>query len=399
MKKPKLANRLSYNRLGVLAFCLIVLFILLVRLGSLTKGFSMNELQASALAVGWHGIYNSPLNLPLKLVRSADFAIFKTHGQTLSRLPNVVLGFISILALSYLLYIWHGKRSAVLAGALFATSAWTLHISRLASYDVVYYFAITLLLLGHALLRRKQVSLKAWYFNLVVWGMLLTIPGCVWLVIVDLLIQRDLLINSFKSVSKTTRQKTIAVILFVVWLPLTAIDLVRPDQFKLWLGLPVHFLAPLKLLKQFVAVFVHLFIRGPQYPQLWLGKAPLFDAFTLVMALIGIYFYARHWKNQRTLSLGSLFLVSFIVVGIGGPVSFSLVVPFVYIAAAMGISYILHSWLSKFPNNPIGRNFGIGLLSLVVLVSCIYNLRAYFVAWPHNPVTAHTFSHRLRSNV
>jgi hypothetical protein len=77
--------------------------------------------------------------------------------------------------------------------------------------------------------------------------------------------------------------------------------------------------------------------------------------------------------------------------GLGGAAYLSLVVPLLYIFAATGIAYLLHEWLRVFPLNPVARKLGIGLVVVAVAVSCSYNLRAYYVAWPHNAATQTAF--------
>src|SRR4051812_4116202 len=108
-----------------------LLSLLLYRLGNLTAGLSAAEYRAANLPLGWHGIYHDPAYLPLKVVRSVLFFFFPDHGPALSRLPNVLFGFLSIVSFIWLIRIWHGKRLALITGLLFASSAWTLHVSRL----------------------------------------------------------------------------------------------------------------------------------------------------------------------------------------------------------------------------------------------------------------------------
>jgi hypothetical protein len=180
-----------------------------------------------------------------------------------------------------------------------------------------------------------------------------------------------------------------------VWLPLLITSLLRPHQLILWLGAPQHFAAPLTLLKQLAGVFVHLFVRGPQYPDIWLGRVPIMDIFVLVMCVVGIYFYAIHHAAFRSRLLLSYFTVGVLLVALHGPVSINLLVPLLYIVAATGIAYLLREWLIVFPLNPFARGLGIALISLAVLMSCVYNLRAYYVAWPHNSVTKATFRYEI----
>lgn len=367
-------------------------WLLLYKLGSLTGGLSAGELSAAAAPVGWHGIYHQPLDLPLKLVRSVVFRLSPGHGQTLTRLPNVVFGGLAIVSFAWLLRLWHGARTAVLASLLFATSAWVLHASRLASLDVMYLWATPTLLLAYALSQKYKDKALVWYGNLLIWGLALYIPGMVWLVGVMVYAQRDVLLSAWRRFNLWW-QRLLYLAAGLVWLPLLALDLARPGNLVAWLGGPAHFARPLTVIKQFVAVPVHLFIRGPQYPDIWLGRAPVLDVFTLVACLVGIYFYATHSQAARSRLLGLFALVGFVLVGLGGPVGLSLLVPLLYIGAAAGIAYLLREWLNVFPNNPLARSLGLGLIILVVSLSCLYNLRAYFVAWPHDPATPTVFQY------
>jgi hypothetical protein len=364
--------------------------LLLYRLGTLTHGLSSGEVQAAVAPVGWHGIYHAPLDLPLKLVRSVVFWLSPNHGQTLTRLPNAIFGALAIMSFSWLTWLWHGRRTALLVTALFATSAWVLHVSRYASYDVLYLWAISTLLLSHALLQRYVNRSAVWYGVLALWGLMLTIPGMVWFVLPELYIQSSLVKKGWATFGGWW-QRLIALIIALVWLPLLIIDFGRSGQLVTWLGAPSHIAGPTTLIKQLVSVPIHLFVRGPEYPALWLGRAPILDAFTLAMSALGIYFYATRWRSTRGRLLGATFLIAVILVALHGPVSFSVLVPLMYAAAAMGLAYLVHEWLQVFPLNPLARSLGIGLVTLTVAVSCMYNLRAYFVAWPHNPVTQVTF--------
>jgi len=370
-------------------------WLMLYKLGSLTGGLSAGESAAAVAPVGWHGIYHQPLDLPLKLVRSVVFALFPNHGQTLTRLPNALFGSLAIISFAWLVWLWHGTRTTILAGLLFASSAWVLHASRLASFDVLYLWATPTLLLLHVLLSRYSQKASIWYGSLLIWGMMLYVPGLVWLVAIEAWLQRAALKTAWQHF-ELWWQRLLYVLAGLVWLPLLVYGLTRHGNLINWLGLPSHWGSPVHLLKQFVAVPIHLFIRGPQYPDIWLGRAPVLDIFTLMACLAGIYFYVTHLKASRSRLLASFTLAGFILVGLGGPVGLSLLVPLLYVGAATGITYLLREWLSIFPNNPLARGLGLGLVALAVSLSCVYNLRAYFVAWPHNRATGSVFQYHRR---
>lgn len=367
-------------------------WLLLYKLGSLTGGMASGEVVTAAAPVGWHGMYAHAFNLPLKLIRSVIFWSFPSHGQTLTRLPNALLGALTIVEFGALVYIWHGRRTAILATAMFATSAWTLHVSRLASLDVVYLWSLPTLLLSHFSLRKYHQYPAVWLASLMAWGLLLYVPGMVWFVVIDIILQARFVAAGWRS-AKSWWLRLLYIVIAAAPLPLLAITLSRPGNMQRWLGLPAHFDSVRLLIKHFAAVPTHLFIRGPEYPQLWLGRAPILDVFTLAACVLGLYFYSTHWRAARSRYLAFLALFGFILVGIGGPVSLSLLVPLLYVAAATGLAYLLHEWLKIFPNNPLARSLGIGIVVVAVGLSCLYNYRAYFVAWPHSATTKATFQY------
>jgi len=384
---------LRTHRRQVLTAALVALVMLWIvgrHLASLTGGLSSHELAASRQAVGWHGIYHQPLDLPLKLIRSVVFALAPTHGVLLSRLPSLLLGLATIVSFGWLIRLWHGPRTALFATALFATSAWTLHVARLASFSVEYLWAIPALLLVDSLLPRTFRRWPVYYGSLLLWLLLLYVPGLVWLILPAIYLQRRTLQTAWQHFHGWW-QRSLYGLTVAGGLGFLAYDLSRSGQLRQWLGFPAHFASPLHLLKQLLGVPVHLFVRGPQNPETWLGRAPLLDIFVLVMTLVGIYFYSRHYTARRTRLLAGFSLIGVILVALAGPVSLSLLVPLLYACAATGITYLLHEWLSVFPLNPLARSFGIAFVAVAVSLSCFYNLRAYYIAWPHTADTKAVF--------
>ena len=378
--------RVGIGVLGVV-FALVLMF---WRLGSLTAGLSPQELKTLNTPVGLHALYNNPFYLPLELVRSVLFVAISDFGALIGRIPNALFGLLAVASFAYVVLKWHGRRTAIFSTALFATSAWVLHVSRTASFDVLYLCAIPVLLCTGILLQKHANKALVFYGTLIAWLALLYVPGMVWLIALTWYWQRDVLLDGWKS-RKAAWQRLLSILLAVLAVPLLLLQLFRPGQLLLWLGIPGQWDAPVTIGKHFVAVGVHLFVRGPQYPDIWLAKAPIFDIFTLVMCAIGIYFYARHVKAFRTKMLLSYVVVGWLLVGIHGAVDLSLLIPIIYVLVAAGIAYLLREWLQVFPMNPFARGLGVTLISVAVLLSCLYNVRAYFVAWPNNSTTKALF--------
>ncbi len=373
---------------GLMVF--IVVFLLIYRLGSLVGGLSQSELEVAITPVGWHGIYHQPFFLPLQFLHSVFDSLITHHGKFVTRLPSALIGGLAIVIFALVVRLWHNSRTALLSTALFATSAWTLHVSRIANDSVMYLLALPMLLLATIILQKSPTNVFRLPIYLAIIGLLLYIPGLIWFVVATCYWQRQRIAEAWRSLP-TWKYRIASAAAIVVWLPLLIVDLLRPGQLLIWLGLPHHFANIFSLSKHFLAVFVHIFIRGPQYPEQWLSRLPILDALTLCAAILGIYFYGRHWRASRSRLLAMYFVIGVTLVAIGGPVDLSVLVPLLYLAAAAGIAYLLREWLVVFPLNSFARYFGIGLISLAVGLSCLYNLRAYFVAWPHNSVTTATF--------
>jgi len=374
-----------------LIFALAIIAVYLYRLGTLTRGISAAEAQTSIRVVGVHGIYHSPLYLPINIFRSIIFKLSITHGALLTRLPNVLFGLATIASFSWLIWLWHGRRIAIFSTILFATSAWTLHVSRIATYDILYLWGITTLLLVNALLQQKTIKSYVWYSIFLLAGLLLYIPGLIWFLLITVVFQRQTIKKIWINDFGLWWQRTIAIVLFVIWLPLLGLNFIRSGQIVTWLGLPTKYSSLTHMSKEFIAVFVHLFVRGPMYPDLWLAKAPILDIFTLLVCLVGIYFYIKNWQSRRSRLLAAFFAVGVVLVSLGGPVVLSVLVPICYVFAATGLTYVLREWLLVFPRNPFARSLGITLVTIAVLISGVYNLRAYYVAWPHNNNTYSVF--------
>jgi hypothetical protein len=380
-KKPAIALAV-----GLIGVCLLLFY----QLGTLTKGMATQEINVVNTPVGWHGLYEHAFYLPLEFLRSIVLFLFDAPGAFLIRTPNAVFGLLTVFAFAWLIKLWHGNRIALYGTALFATSAWVLHVSRFASFDILYLWGTTTLLLTHALLQRYAHRASVWYGSIIIWIILLYIPGMIWLVAVNKFLQRKLLWNSWRHFSGL-RARSLTILPVLIGLPLLIINIMRSGQWQVWLGLPQSFPTPLDIVHNFGAVFFQLFIRGPENPVLWLGRTPVLDIFTLTACLVGIYFYVSHWRAVRSRVLGSFFLIGALLVSLHGPVSLSIVVPLLFVAAATGIAYLLHEWLQVFPLNPLARGVGIALISLAVVVSCFYNVRSYFIAWPHSTITHSLF--------
>ena len=385
--------RISFGRRGKIVLWSLVALgavtsLMLYRLGSQLPGLSITERATAGALHGWHGLSVNPFFLPLGALRSLSYLVLG-HSAFATRLPNVLFGIITVGLFAILIRFWHGNRTALFATVLFGCSSWLLHVSRLASTDILYLLAVPLLLVVQLLMYKRATNPLVWYGSIAACCLLLYVPGLVWLVALSFYWQRNAIRTGWQRFARPW-QRGLYIYAGVGWLPLLVLRLTDVAHLKQWLGLP-HIFNVSQIGRQLFFVPVHLFVRGPNDPERWLGHAPLLDVFSLALVALGLYFYVRHYRATRSHLLASYWLVGTLLVGLGGSVTLSLLVPLLYVLAATGVAYLIHEWLQVFPRNPFARQIGIGLVAVAIVVSCGYNLRAYFVAWPHAEPTLAAF--------
>lgn len=387
--------RNNWRTIGGIGLLLAVTILLVgYRLGSLTTGLSPSELDVASHYTSLREVATNPLHAPYNLLGWIIGQI-PYRSQAMVRLPAALLGIASLIPLAYILRRWYGMRMTLLGMALFMTSAWFLHVSRVGLYEAEYLWAICSLLGLHLLLHAEAE--RFWVFLTWLVGMLilLFIPGTVWLVLINIILQRNDILDAWEEVDALWRKLLIIVLPLLTIFGLAYIFYLHSPLLMPWLGAPETWSQRLDMLKRFGNAFAYFILRGPLRPDIWLGRLPILDAFVLAMLVAGGIFYSRHLRAVRTRLIIIFFLLSAVLVAIQPTIGFSLLVPLVYLVAVAGIAYLLHEWLRVFPRNPLARGVGIGIISLLVIVSCAYNLRSYFVAWPHNPATKQTFTRHL----
>jgi uncharacterized protein (DUF58 family) len=122
-------------------------------------------------------------------------------------------------------------------------------------------------------------------------------------------------------------------------------------------------------------------------PEIWLAHTPLLDVASSAMFILGAIFYIRHFGNARVRLLLTFGLVSAVIIALQGAAALAYIVPLVYLVAATGIAYILHSWQRVFPRNPFAYWLSVGLLATLTVSVVSYHTQRYFVAWRNSPDT------------
>lgn len=357
------------------------------KLGSLVPGYSANELQAYQSSVSLRTIWESPFDAPYHILTHA-FGFIVQDNLIVTRLASVTWSWVLLVIFGLLVYRWFGTRTAVIATAIFGTSAWFLHTARLGTPQVCFLGIIALVACG-VWLRERKASLAV-VVGLLFSAALLYTPGMVWFVAIGLLWQWKHIDYAFKKHLGAVTAGTAGFLAAVA--PLGWYLYKNPDMIKQWLYLPDNW-GPLHFLHNLLDVPLAIFYRGQSNPEIWLGRMPLLSIVGIVGFILGTYIFVKHFRMARVKLFAGLGILGSVVIAFsGGMIPLTVLVPFIYIVTAVGINSFIERWLQVFPRNPLARATGTCFVVIIVSMVCVYNLRAYFVAWPQATVTREIFT-------
>jgi len=395
MKLPRLRLPSRWWRITLIVIVVLagVAALFTYQLGSLAPHLSPTELKTVASSHQLVDIAHSPLDAPFKLLVWIALHTPKLPELWQARLPSVVLGLVSMALAVYVLHHWYGRRTTMLGFLIFISSALVLHVARFASTDITYILAPLAVLATNIYLHDHEGSVAAWFIWLTSLSLLLFTPGLLWLVVLVGTWQWRAIVAAWRTLNLGQRILSIVIPLGVLG-TLAQASVIGNWKLlvPLWLGLPrqlsLHTLSQLP--QSMVTTLSFIGWRAPTRPEIWLGDVPLLNVFLLAMLAAGVFFYARHWQASRTRMLGSYLVLCILLVSLGRA-SIGLVAPLLYLIAVAGIAYVLQFWLRVFPRNPLARGFGIGLMTVLVALSCYFGVVQYFVAWPNNPAVKQVY--------
>src|SRR5664279_3211434 len=143
----------------------VVLAILLALAGFYSPGgLTTAEMDASVKASLVSYDHFDPamvVNLPFSLLQKASFAIFGVKMLSI-KLPSLILGFLSIVALLPLLIMWFKRNVALVTIGLVATTGQFLFVSQSGTPSILYIFYALWILLAATMVSRNAKFLVLW---------------------------------------------------------------------------------------------------------------------------------------------------------------------------------------------------------------------------------------------
>lgn len=357
------------------------------QLATLLPGYSAGEVAAYNASLSVRALLDNPINAPFHLAVKAVGYVFQDNLLA-TRLAAAGAGAVVLGAFAVLVKRWHGRWTAVIGTVLFGLSAWFLHTSRLGTPEVMLFGVFLLTAAGYWLRRTNHWLALLCCFLLV--SIALYTPGMIWFVVLGLLWQ-------WKTIDAVFKKHLVivgigAVLLLASLVPLGWAAYHNHALVMPLLGLPEQWPAPLAMLENIFKVPYHLFVRNEADPVSWLGTAPILDVFSLTMFVLGGYIYLKKIRLLRTPLFLSVFILTGLLMAVGASITFTVVIPFIYLVIATGVSRLVDLWMDVFPRNPIARTVGWVMIALVVILACSFQLTHYFIGWPDAQITHDTFN-------
>ncbi len=363
------------------------------RLDTLVPGAAETEVNHIKSSLSLESITDNPLYLPHKL---GIFAATKLGFTSLAayRAVSGLFLLIGLFIFYRLASNWYSRRVTVLATLLFATSAWVLHISRLATPNIVV-LGLGLFIACGVWLQKTRGSARALVGTFIVGSLLLYVPGSIWFVIALLVWKGKQFIGLAKSYG--AGPLLIWAAAFLALLSPLAIAFIRqPSLIADWLLIPEKLPSIMTVATNLARLPAILTFRMPDIPVYWLGNLPILDVFSGTMLLLGLYSYRSKLSLDRSKALLGATLMSAILIAVSNDFSnITLLIPFTFLLIAQGIYYLLNEWFAVFPRNPLARVLGMAVFCVALLTACSYNVFHYMVAWPHTPATVQSFEKQL----
>lgn len=361
-------------------------------IGSLLPGYSKSELSTAEASRSLSVILNDPVNAPYKSAVKGVSVV--TDDIALSaRIVSGMLG-VGTLVLFYLgLRRWYNARIAFITTVLFGCSAWFLHTARLGTADIMLPFTVLLLAYCGYLIAEEGHRKAVYIFAALAAALSIFVPGMIWLFVAAAIVRRGKDFRNLHMHLSWPYKLLLALFgLAIVAAPILMALYQSPQTSLALLGLPANFPDIVHILKDIALVPLSIFVWSESNPDFTLGHLPFVDVFATGMFILGAYFYFKYRTLDRTKMLAVFAALSAVLVGLGGPVSVAILLPGVYIVVGAGLALMLAQWITVFPRNQLAQSVGIVLLSVAVAISCLYNIRSYFVAWTHNETTRANFS-------
>lgn len=383
-----ISRNIMLSMLGLL----IVSFLMLYQLVTITPGLSSREIDVYNSANSLSMISSDLVNAPYKLAVLISTKVFTPELGL--RLVGAIIGIVSIMLFYLLISNLYSKFIGIATASMFASSSLLLSVTRMATPAVMLLVLLSIISCAVYVRFGKKQDI-AWLISTFVIGLSLYTPGILLFLIPVVIWQYKRLKTRFIELDKNTRILSILIILVLV-APLLIGIATRPATLLELLGFSKHIEPIITMVKYAGVAVASISVISPADSAYWLGRQPILDVFATAMLVLGAFSLIVQHKLSRFWLVAGIALLAILWIGLTtNRYSIVILLPFIYLVIGSGIELIYTRWQEIFPRNPLAQFLGTSLLVIAIFFSINFQLRRYFVAWPSTISTVETFSEHL----
>ena len=370
-------------------FAVLLFSLLLFGLNDFPRGISDSEMQSATTSVHINVLTpkaNNVIDAPYHLMQKASIQLFGLTPFAI-KLPSVVLGVISGLALIVMLQRWFRRNVAVITATLMSTSAGFISMARLGEPLIMTTFWTIILLLASTYVLHKTRGVFFWkVICFVSVGLLLYSPLGIYPLIAMFIagVLHPHVRHRLKQ--GTWWQFVIIAGAFLVSVTPLTIAMVHDLQVGLQLlgvsNISLHFWDLYDAAK---TVLPNMF----NYQQSHLGAitTPLFGLTSTALLLLGFLKLFTVWHSARSYML-FIWLLLLIPALLFNPSAILMIIVPAALIMAIGVETLIREWYGLFPRNPYARIAALVPLSILLASVVMTNVERYYYGNHYSASTA-----------
>jgi hypothetical protein len=405
MVSQKLNNFLLYRMrflLSYLLFAAAVALLLIVAGFYLPGGLSSAEIHSAIVSDNLNPAHlfslhpEQLINLPYRLLQAASIAVFGFSAISI-KLPSIILGFASALAILYLLNLWYKRNVAIVAAIVAVTSNLFLVATQAGQAGITYIFLTTFILIAASMIARRSAYAGVWVVaGFLLAGVSLYMPLNIYILLA--LVVTAIVHPHARHLLMRESSKPVVIggfVLFCLVISPLIFGIVHDTSLiPTLLGLPSDW----SKVGGNVSTLLHQY-GNFYHPRSGTILTPIYGLGTVLLILLGIYrlLSAKYTTKSYIISFWLVLLIPLIFLN---PNFVSITFIPTVLLIAYGIDYLIWSWYRLFPYNPYARIFG--LLPLAVLIGgiALSNVDRYVYGfhYAHSVYSAFNFDLSVLSN-
>lgn len=374
MAKIKLNQLLIYRWryiFGYGIFFAALAFLLIIAGFYLPGGLSDAEIRSAMISDSLNPskLYLLPpdqlVSLPYRLVQAASISLFGFNLLGI-KAPSIILGFVSALAMLYLLNLWFRRNVAIITAVISVTTTQFILASQAGQAGITYIFLSAMILISAFMITRRNAYANIWVIvGFVLAAISVYMPLNVYFLLA-LVITMVLHPHARYVLLKRSSKPTLIVgsLAFIVIISPLILGVIRDASVLLTLaGVPED---GGKILSGAMTLLNNY--TNFSSPSSGATLVPIYGLGILLLIALGLYRLINTKYTARSYLLISwlLLLTPLIILN---PNFISITFIPVMLLIGLAVEYLIRSWYRLFPRNPYARLFG--MIPLAILMSGI----------------------------